>query len=80
MEWKAMAYSGARTLETGQSITFDFAMIVTPVKPLNMKSQFTDRYYHNGPKPTPTRGHRRGVRIITSIRETAINRLSTTPS
>ena len=62
---KAMAYSGARTLETDQSITFDFAMIVTPVKPLNMKSQFTDRYYHNGPKPTPTQADiDAGVRII----------------
>lgn len=56
---KAMAYSGARTLETDQSITFDFAMIVTPVKPLNMKSQFTDRYYHNGLTHTDTGGHRR---------------------
>lgn len=62
---KAVAYSGARTLEPDQSITFDFAMIVTPVKPLNMKSQFTDRYYHNGPKPTPTQADiDAGVRII----------------
>ena len=51
---KAVAYSGERMLEAGSSITFDFAMIITPVKMLDMKSQFTDRYSHNGPKPTPS--------------------------
>lgn len=62
---KAVAYSGARTLEAGQPVTFDFAMIITPVKPLNIRSQFTDRYYHNGPKPDPTgEDIEAGVRII----------------
>lgn len=61
----ATAYSGERTLQTGKPIVFDFAMIITPVKPLNMKSQFTDRYYHNGPHPTPTEADiEAGVRII----------------
>lgn len=62
---KAVAYSGERTLKTGKPISFDFAMIITPVKPLAMKSQFTDRYYHNGPKPTPSEEDiKAGVRII----------------
>lgn len=62
---KAVAYSGARILEAGKPITFDFAMIITPVKPLNMKSQFTDRYYHNGQKPMPEAADiAAGVRII----------------
>ena len=62
---KAVAYSGERTLKAGQAVTFDFAMLITPVKPLDMKSQFTDRYYHNGPKPTPTEEDiKAGVRII----------------
>ena len=62
---KAVAYSGERILEAGKPITFDFATIITPMKPLNMKSQFTDRYYHNGPKPTPTQADiEAGVRII----------------
>ena len=64
-ETKAVAYSGARTLHAGKPVTFDFAMIVTPVKPLNMKSQFTDRYYHNGAKPAPSEADLKdGVRII----------------
>lgn len=62
---KAIAYSGERRLEVGKPISFDFAMIITPVKPLAMKSQFTDRYYHNGPKPTPSEEDiKAGVRII----------------
>lgn len=62
---KAVAYSGERSLEAGKPITFDFAMIITPVKPLNMKSQFTDRYYHNGPVPAPKEEDMKaGVRII----------------
>ena len=64
-ETKAIAYSGERTLEAGQSITFDFAMIITPVKPINIKSQFNDRYYHNGPSPAPKEDDMKsGVRII----------------
>lgn len=62
---KAVVYSGARTLEAGRPITFDFAMIITPVKPLDMKGQFTARYYHNGQKPAPTEEDiKAGVRII----------------
>lgn len=62
---KAVAYSGERTLQAGKPITFDFAMIITPVKPLDMKSQFTNRYYHNGQKPAPSDADLKdGVRII----------------
>lgn len=62
---KVVAYSGERMMESGKPIAFDFAMIITPVKPLNMKSQFTDRYYHNGPKPAPSEDDiKAGVRII----------------
>lgn len=64
-ETKVVAYSGERTLQAGQPITFDFAMIITPVKQLNPKSQFTDRYYHNGGKPVPTTEDvEAGVRVI----------------
>lgn len=58
-------YSGERTLKVRDSINFSFALIVTPVKELNLKSQFNDRYYHNGAKPTPTDADvEAGVRII----------------
>lgn len=59
------AYSGSRTLEAEKPIHFDFAMIITPVKPIHFDRQFTDRYYHNGPKPTPqAEDLKAGIRII----------------
>lgn len=62
---KVTVYSGARNLQAGQSITFDFALIITPVKPVDIKAQFMNRYYHNGSKPVPTdEDVKAGVRII----------------
>lgn len=58
-------YSGERQLEAGSPVVYEFALLVTPVKPLNLKSQFTDRYYHNGSKPVPTDDDiKAGVRMI----------------
>ena len=60
-----VVYSGERTLEVGTPVVFDFALIITPVKPLQTKPQFVDRYYHNGSKPVPTDADvKAGVRII----------------
>ena len=61
----ATAYSGERTLEAGKPLSFDYALLVTPVKELNTHSQFTDRYYHNNALPKPTdEDIEKGVRII----------------
>lgn len=61
----AQVYSGDRTLGPGDSILFDWAMLITPVKGVNPSSQFTDRYYHSGSKPTPqSRDFEAGVKII----------------
>lgn len=58
-------YSGERILTTNEPIKFDFAILITPVKQLDTKSQFTNRYYHNGSVPTPTESDiDAGVRII----------------
>jgi len=48
----ASAYSGARKMTKGQSVNYEFALLITPVKELNLKSQFNDRYFHS-PEPTP---------------------------
>lgn len=59
------AYSGARTLKAGDSMDYEFAFLITPVKEINMRSQFTDRYFHNGPHPEPSQEeYDKGVRII----------------
>ncbi len=47
----AKAYSSVRDLDAGESITFEFALIVTPQKPLDTARAFHYRYYHGGDKP-----------------------------
>lgn len=61
----ATAYSGERQLEAGNPLSFDYAMLVTPVKELDTYSQFTNRFYHNGYSPKPTdEDIKNGIRII----------------
>ena len=61
----ASAYSGDRILKPGETITFEFALIVTPVKQVDYRSQFLDRYYHNGADPIPSKEDiTAGVRIV----------------
>ena len=53
-EAKAVVYSGEREMKTGEKIEFEWSMLITPVKKINYRSQFTDRYYHNGENPMPS--------------------------
>jgi hypothetical protein len=48
----ASAYSGARNMSTGQSVEYAFSVLLTPVKEMDMRKQFTQRYFHS-PYPTP---------------------------
>ncbi len=41
------AYSGERSLAKGQSLHYNFSMLVTPVKPINLELQATARFYHS---------------------------------
>lgn len=49
----ARTYSGERQLNAGQQVNFEFALLITPLKKLDTKDQFVNRYYHNGSNPTP---------------------------
>lgn len=49
----ATVYSGERLLQAGEEITFSFKLLVTPVKELDTRDQFVNRYYHDGNKPAP---------------------------
>ncbi len=61
----AEVYSGDRILNPGDSIRFEWSLLITPVKKLNPVSQFTDRYYHTGAKPTPEKADfDAGVKIV----------------
>lgn len=62
---KAVVYSGKRELKAGENIDFEWSLLITPVKKINSRSQFTDRYYHNGGNPMPTDDDLScGVRIV----------------
>ncbi|MEZ4968548.1 MAG: DUF6067 family protein [Flavobacteriaceae bacterium] len=64
-EVNAIAYSGERHLEKGEEIQFEWSMLLTPVKEIDYKSQFTDRYYHNGGDPLPSEQDlKSGVKIV----------------
>lgn len=64
-EVKAIVYSGSRDLEKGGEIEFEWSMLVTPVKDIDYKSQFIDRYYHNGGAPMPSdKDLESGVKIV----------------
>lgn len=70
----ATAYSGERTVKAGEQLSFDFALLITPVKELNPRSQFTDRYYHNGGAPTPAEENlKAGIKIINVHHANALN-------
>ncbi|WP_075557137.1 glycoside hydrolase domain-containing protein [Parabacteroides timonensis] len=70
----ATAYSGERTLKAGENLAFDFALLITPVKEINPRSQFTDRYYHNGGAPTPAQENLdAGIKIINVHHANALN-------
>ncbi|HBL84532.1 MAG: hypothetical protein A2Y17_01010 [Clostridiales bacterium GWF2_38_85] len=43
-----IAYSGERTVKTSQVLRFDFNLLVTPLKVLDMKSRLSTRYTHGG--------------------------------
>ena len=39
-------YSGARTLARGDSLRFDFRLMITPFKPLDVQGQWATRFFH----------------------------------
>ncbi|MCX6361442.1 MAG: DUF6067 family protein [Armatimonadetes bacterium] len=59
------AYTGPRTLQAGEALTLEFALIITPVKQLDTATHFRERYYHNAPQPGPTEeAVKAGVNVI----------------
>ncbi len=57
------AFGGPRTMKAGEELRFDFGLLITPLKPLDPKAHWTQRYYHSGvPKPQDVTDQ--GARII----------------
>jgi Glycoside hydrolase 123, N-terminal domain len=44
-------YSGERNIEAGQTLRFDFDLLITPVKPINYKAHWKNRYFHTYARP-----------------------------
>lgn len=42
------AYSGSRELKSGETLNYDFELLVTPFRVIDRKIKFGDRYYHGG--------------------------------
>ena len=42
------AFSGPRTVQPGETLHFDFELLLTPFKLLDTEGQWTNRYYHVG--------------------------------
>ena len=40
------ARSGSRTIRAGETLHFDFTLLITPFKPLDSSSHFRERYFH----------------------------------
>jgi hypothetical protein len=61
----AITYVGPSKLLKGQKLKYEFAFLITPVKHLNLHSQFVDRYYHNTTNPYPTENDlATGIKVI----------------
>ncbi|MHC4165817.1 MAG: glycoside hydrolase domain-containing protein, partial [Planctomycetota bacterium] len=41
------AYSGPRTIQAGRKLHFDFNLLLTPFKTLDVRGQWSTRYYHS---------------------------------
>ncbi len=43
----ASAFSGFRRMKGGESVSYEFALMITPVKTYDFKGQFSNRYFHH---------------------------------
>lgn len=66
------AYGGPRHMKAGQELHFDVGLLVTPVKPLNAKAHWSQRYYHGG-QPDPKAVKEAGANIINIHHANPIN-------
>ena len=66
------AWGGPRTMQAGEEQRFDFGLLITPVKPLDTRAHWTQRYYHGG-VPAPRDVANQGARVINIHHGNAVN-------
>ena len=70
----ATIYSGSRSLKKDEEVSFEFDLIITPIKKLDTKAQFTERYYHNGTNAWPdSSAVAAGIKVINIHQGTITN-------
>jgi hypothetical protein len=65
-------YSGSRTMSPGETLHYNFRLLLTPFKPIDTRAHWTNRYYHNG-APPPTEVKASGANVINIHHATSIN-------
>lgn len=61
------AYSGSRELKTGETLNYDFELLITPLKLIDRNIKYNDRYYHGGGSNTSVKisnAQKAGANII----------------
>jgi hypothetical protein len=61
------AYSGSREMNAGETLNYDFEMLITPFRVINRQDKFSDRYYHGGGTDTSVKvekAEKAGANII----------------
>ncbi len=69
----ARAASGPRKLAAGQKLRFEFAFLVTPVKPLDWRAHFKTRYHHGWPVVPDDAELKLGVNVLNLHHATEYN-------
>lgn len=70
----ATVYSGSRNFKKDEEVSFEFDLIITPIKKLDTKAQFTERYYHNGTNAWPdSSAVAAGIKVINIHQGTITN-------
>ncbi|MGM9803309.1 MAG: glycoside hydrolase domain-containing protein, partial [Muribaculaceae bacterium] len=46
-EVRLTAFSGQRAMQAGERLHYNFGMLITPVKPIDLHAQATERFYHS---------------------------------
>lgn len=64
-------YSGSRSLKKGDTLYYNFNLLITPFHPLNTEFQFSNRFYHRYASPDSIRA--KGATVVNIHHATAIN-------
>lgn len=63
------AFSGPRTLQAGESITFRYALQITPLKELDSDAHWRDRYDHPGDKGIDLQAAKAGGATVVNLHQ-----------